>query len=34
VPGLRYAPTCTAMTSDGQTLVLPEYGQGYLDITL
>lgn len=34
VPGIRYAPTCAAQTSDGQTIVLPEYGAGYLDITL
>lgn len=34
VPGIRYAPICTAQTSDGQILVLPEYGDGYLDITL
>jgi hypothetical protein len=34
VPGVRYAPICTAQTSLGQTLVLPEYGQGQLEITL
>jgi hypothetical protein len=34
VPGLRYAPICTAQFSDGQTRVLPEYGQGLLEITL
>jgi hypothetical protein len=34
VPGLRYAPACYATTSNGQTLILPEYGQGYLEITL
>jgi hypothetical protein len=34
VPGLRYAPTCTVQTSDGQTLIEPQYGQGYLQITL
>jgi hypothetical protein len=34
VPGTRYAPICTATTSDGQTLILPEYGYGYLDVTL
>lgn len=34
VPGVRYAPICTAQTSLGQTLVLPEYGDGLLDVTL
>lgn len=34
IPGLRYAPICTVQTSDGQTLTEPEYGRGYLDITL
>lgn len=34
VPGIRYAPICTVQASDGQTLVEPQYGQGYLDITL
>lgn len=34
VAGVRYAPICTAQTSLGQTLVLPEYGDGLLDITL
>lgn len=34
LPGMRYAPICTAQTSLGQTLVLPEYGQGQLEITL
>lgn len=34
VPGLRYAPICTAQTSAGQTLILPEYGNGLLDVTL
>lgn len=30
VPGIRYAPTCTVQTSDGQTLIEPPYGQGLL----
>lgn len=34
VPGNRYAPVCTVQTSLGQTLVLPEFGDGQLDITL
>lgn len=34
IPGIRYAPICTAQTNLGQTLVLPEYGQGQLEITL
>lgn len=34
VPGLRYAPICKVTTSDGQTLILPEYGQGLLEVTL
>lgn len=34
IPGVRYAPTCTAQTSLGQTLVLPEYGDGLLEVTL
>lgn len=34
VPGVRYAPTCTAQTSAGQTLVLPVYGDGQLSVTL
>jgi hypothetical protein len=34
VPGLRYAPICTVETDKGQTLVLPEFGQGQLEITL
>lgn len=34
LPGVRYAPICTAQTSLGQTLVLPEYGQGQLEVTL
>jgi hypothetical protein len=34
VPGVRYAPICTAQTSFGQTLVLPEFGQGQLEVTL
>lgn len=34
VPGLRYAPICTANFSDGQRRILPEYGQGLLEITL
>lgn len=33
VPGARYAPICTAQTST-QTLVLPEYGDGLLEVTL
>jgi hypothetical protein len=34
IPGLRYAPICTVQTSDGQTLVEPPHGRGYLDIEL
>lgn len=34
LPGVRYAPICTAQTSLGQVLVLPEYGDGQLEITL
>lgn len=34
VPGVRYAPICTVQTSLGQTLVLPEYGAGMLEVTL
>lgn len=34
VPGIRYAPICTVQTSLGQTLVLPEYGVGQLEVTL
>jgi hypothetical protein len=34
IPGVRYAPICTAQTSMGQTLVLPEYGYGLLRVTL
>lgn len=34
VPGVRYAPICTAQTSMGQKLVLPEYGMGQLEVTL
>jgi hypothetical protein len=34
LPGVRYAPICTAQTSLGQVLVLPEYGDGLLDVTL
>lgn len=33
VPGQRYAPVCTVQTSLGQTLVLPEVGQGELYIS-
>jgi hypothetical protein len=33
VPGVRYRPICTACTSDGQTLVLPEHGYGLLLVT-
>ena len=33
VPGNLYAPICTAQTSLGQTLVLPEAGQGLLYIS-
>lgn len=33
VPGVRYAPICTAQTAT-QTLVLPVYGDGLLDVTL
>lgn len=34
VPGVRYAPKCTVQTSLGQTLILPTYGDGLLDVTL
>lgn len=34
LPGMRYAPICTAQDSRGQTLVLPESGDGLLEITL
>lgn len=34
LPGVRYAPICTAQTSAGQTLVLPVYGDGLLEVTL
>lgn len=34
VPGVTYAPVCTATTSLGQTLVLPEYAMGLLEVTL
>jgi hypothetical protein len=34
IPGVRYAPICTAQTSLGQMLVLPEYGHGLLLVTL
>jgi hypothetical protein len=33
LPGLRYAPSCTVQTSDGQTLVEPRYGQGQFEVT-
>lgn len=33
LPGVRYAPICTATTSLGQVIVLPEYGDGLLDVT-
>lgn len=33
VPGVRYAPICTAHTAT-QTLVLPVYGDGLLEVTL
>ena len=33
IPGVRYAPVCTVQTSLGQTLVLPEAGQGELYIS-
>jgi hypothetical protein len=32
VPGVRYAPICTAHTAT-QTLVLPVYGDGMLEVT-
>lgn len=32
VPGVRYAPICTAQTAT-QTLVLPVYGDGQLEVT-
>lgn len=31
--GVFYAPVCTAQTSAGQTLCLPEYGYGLLRVT-
>lgn len=34
IPGVRYEPKCTVQTSLGRTLILPDYGAGYLDITL
>jgi hypothetical protein len=34
IPGARYAPKCTVQTSLGRTLILPDYGSGYLDIAL
>lgn len=34
VPGVRYAPKCTVQTSQGETLILPEYGDGLLEVTL
>lgn len=34
VPDVRYAPICTVQTSLGQKLVLPDYGDGQLEITL
>ena len=33
ITGNQYAPVCTAITSAGQTLILPEYGNGQLLIT-
>jgi hypothetical protein len=33
VPGVRYAPICTAHTAT-QVLVLPVYGDGLLEVTL
>ena len=32
VPGLTYIPICTAETSDGQTLILPDPGYGLLPV--
>lgn len=32
VPGCTYRPLCTVTTSMGQTLVLPDYGQGALSV--
>jgi hypothetical protein len=34
LPGVRYAPKCTVQTSQGETLILPAYGDGLLDVTL
>lgn len=35
VPGVRYAPICTAQTSLGETLIRPKtYGDGLLEVTL
>lgn len=33
LPDVRYAPICTVQTSLGQTLILPDYGDGQLEIT-
>lgn len=33
IVGVFYAPICTALTSAGQTLILPEYGNGILQVT-
>jgi hypothetical protein len=33
VPGLMYAPICTAMTSEGRELVLPDDGFGLLYVS-
>ena len=34
IAGMQYAPICTARTSLGQVLVLPDYGDGLLAVTL
>lgn len=34
IPGVTYAPVCTVQTSGMQTLILPEYGHGRLEVTL
>jgi hypothetical protein len=33
LPSVFYAPVCTVTTSTGQTLELPEYGNGALHVT-
>jgi hypothetical protein len=34
VAGVRYAPVCLVQTSNGQTLALPEFSYGVLEVTL